>query len=170
MTVIGSLLRIKQFREDKAVLEVSRARHALAEATRGLEKARRELADCRRSCETREHALFKGLYERVVRLADLDDLKLEIEKMKGDKLRHEQRATEADEARGATLEQLARARDDHHKATRQREKFCELKDLTGAELHVELVRAEEREAEDVVLKGPRMAPVEAGDAGAGEGE
>jgi type III secretion protein O len=170
MTVIGSLLRIKEYREDKAELEVSRARNALAEATRGLENARRALQDCRVSCERREDDLFAGLCKRVVRLTDLDDVKLEIEKMKGDIGRHEQHVTDADETRRSTLEKLTRAREDHREATRQREKFCELDDLSGAELRVELVRAEEREAEDVALKRPDVALVEAGDAGAGEAE
>lgn len=156
MNILGDLLRIKEFRQDKAELEVSRARSELERATAALHEAREALEACRADCETRERALYTDLCSRVVRLADLDDVKLAVQLMQGEIHGHEEKVEQAEEARKSATEQLAQARRDYQEATRNREKFFELESQDQAERLLEAGRVEDIEMEEVAARKPAV--------------
>jgi flagellar biosynthesis chaperone FliJ len=160
MNILGDLLRIKEFRQDKAELEVARLREQLAQATTALAQARETLASLRIECGQRERELYADLCSRAVLLSDLDDVKLECDSMRGNINAHEAKVTEAEAARETAVEQLANARLEYQAATRNREKFFELDSLSAFERLREAARIEDLEMEEVVVKPP--VHVEAG--------
>jgi type III secretion protein O len=163
MNVVGDLLRIKEFRENRAEMEVSRTRHALQEATKALERARHELQEFRTSCERRERELYADMCSRLVRLTDLNDLMLTVQDMQEDIRSHEGHVTTADDARKSAAENLDQARQGHKLAIRAREKFSELALVDDADRVAEQQRAEDLEIEDIRLKSTAGRAPETGD-------
>lgn len=156
MNVIGDLLRIKEFREDRAEMAVSRARAELEEKTRALERARDELQAFRDECVRRERQLYADLCARLCRLSDINDLTLEIESMRGGVNEREEKVAAAQQARKVSVERLEQAREAHREALRVREKFTELSVQDRAERSVEMARLEDLELEEVSTR-PRLA-------------
>ena len=148
MNVLKDLLRIKKFREDKAELDLARARQNLAEADSKLKIARKELRDFEIACERKERELFDDLCQRLVLLKDLDAVALEVELMKEQKLTYELRICEAQELRLAASEAVDLAKLIHREAVRMREKFSELLEEFNATLFVEVQRLEDIEMEE----------------------
>ena len=153
MNVVGDMLRIKQFRENRAEMEVSRTRHVLQEATQALDRARNELNEFRNSCERRERELYADMCSRLVRLTDINDLMLTVAEMQEGVRGHEGHVSSATEVRKTAVESLAQARQGHQLAVRSREKFSVLSVVDEAELRLEQQRAEDLEMEDIRLKG-----------------
>ena len=149
MNVLDELLRIKEFREEKAEMESSRAKLALDEATGRLDETRRAREDYRDWWVQHEQRLYADLCSRAVRLADIDDVSLEVDQMRERMREHDQAVSEAEELRKAALERRNEAREAHRDATRKREKFSELSRLAEADWLVELARAEDLEMEEV---------------------
>lgn len=149
MNVLKDLLRIKKFREDKAELDLARARQNLAEADSKLKIARKELRDFEIACERKERELFDDLCQRLVLLKDLDAVALEVELMKEQKQAYESRISEAQELRHAASEAVEQAKLIHREAVRMREKFSELLEAFNATLFVEVQRLEDLEMEEV---------------------
>ncbi len=156
MNILADLLRIKEFRQDKAELEVARLRDRLAQATTALAVARNELAAYRIECDRNERALYADLCSRPVRLSDLDDVKLECDSMRENTRAHEAKVAEAEAAREAAAEQLKNARLEYQVATRNREKFFELDCMSDLERLREASRIEDLEMEEVVVKPPEL--------------
>jgi len=152
MNVVGDLLRIKEFRENRAEMEVARTSHVLQEATRALERARNELDEFRNSCDRRERELYADMCSRLVRLTDINDLMLTVSQMQEDVRGHEGHVSTAVDTRKTAVEGLAQARQGHQLAVRSREKFSELKIVDDTDLRLEQQRAEDLEIEDIRLK------------------
>jgi type III secretion protein O len=157
MNILGDLLRIKEFRQDKAELEVARLRDQLALAATALTEARDTLAAYRVECDQRERALYADLCSRAVLLFELDDVKLECDGMRDNIHAHEAKVAEAEAARETIAEQLKNARLEYQAATRNREKFFELDSLSGLERLREASRIEDLEMEEVAVKPPMLA-------------
>ena len=153
MNVVGDLLRIKEFRENRAEMEVARTSHVLQEATRALERARNELDEFRNSCDRRERELYADMCSRLVRLTDINDLMLTVSQMQEDVRGHEGHVSTAADTRKTAVESLAQARQGHQLAVRSREKFSELALVDDTDLRLEQQRAEDLEIEDIRLKG-----------------
>jgi len=99
--VLDQLLQIKEFREDKAQAEVSRARGALTEADSALTRAKTHLDEHRADCDLRERQIYADLCTRQVRLTDLQDVALKVDEFKQSIQGCESRVNEATEhARG----------------------------------------------------------------------
>jgi type III secretion protein O len=154
MNVLGDLLRIKKFRQDKAEMEVSHARDAVDKATCALDEACSSLEALRLSSDERERALYADLCSRAVRLADLDEVKFQVDRMREAIEAQQESVQQALEAREAAVERLAQARTDYREATRKREKFTELETVFGLERMSEAARAEDLEMEEVPVKRP----------------
>ena len=149
MNVLGELLRIKEFREEKAELESARALAALDEATRKLEHTRQTREEYRDWWRRREAQLYAELCSRQVRLRDIDDVSLQVDLMRERMREHDQAVTEAEEHRKSAFERRTQAREAHREATRKREKFTELGQLVQADALIEQARAEDLEMEEV---------------------
>ena len=157
MNVLSELLHIKEFREDKAERALARASHVLRQASEALDRARAASADYHRVAERRERALYADLCTRLVRLSDLDDVALEVDRMRQEKARHEEQVAQAADAREAAAEQVDTARSQHQEAVRMHEKFSELSRLRDADRDIERQRLEDAEMEEVRPRPPAGA-------------
>ena len=151
MNVLEDLLHIKEFREDKAERELAQARHVLRQASEAFERARTTRDDYRVAADRKERALYADLCTRVVQLSDLDDVALEVDRMRKEKDRHEEQVAAAASAREEASQQADAARVRHREAVRMREKFSELSVLLEAGQEVERQRLEDTEMEEVRL-------------------
>jgi hypothetical protein len=147
--ILRDLLRIKEFREEKAELEVRRVRRALDDAREALDRARDEWAEYQATCQRRERALYEDLFSRLVLLADLDLVSLEVNNMKDGNARYQEEVKSAETVLQSTMESLELAKEAYRLATRMREKFTELVSAAAAEKLVELEYAESMELEEV---------------------
>ncbi len=152
--VIDRLLKIKEFREDKAQLEVNQARNVLEEAKSALEQAKQHLDTHRSDCQQKERALYAELCTRPVRLWDIQCAALKVDEFKQSIQVHETQVDEAREKREASAQELIDARQRHEEAIRKREKFTELRSLSQADAQLEAARVEDLEMEEVPVKTP----------------
>jgi len=153
MEVLDELLRIKRFREDKSERELIRARHALAQSTRLVEQTHRERDRYYAKADRQERELYRDLCSRVVRLTDLDGVAYEVDQMRGEKIRHEERLDEVREQKEKAAELADEARQRHVEAVLEREKFSEL----SREAALEQERFEQRR-EDAEMEEVRTLP------------
>lgn len=155
--VIDSLLRIKEFREEKAQLEVKRARRGLEEADAALDGAKHHLDAHRAECLRQERALYAELCTRPVRLWELQCASLKVDEFKQSIVQCETRVDEAREHRSTSAQGLTDAQRCHEEALRKREKFTELRTLSQADAQQDAARAEDAEMEEVPVKAPAHA-------------
>jgi len=126
MDVIGGLLRIKRIREDSRERELREARRALDHATLVLEEtqaSQQQRDDQRRS---RTDALYASVCSRVVVLQDLEDLRLDLEIMKGEALADARAVEEAAGRRQERRDAFVTATQAWRDASRASEKFADL--------------------------------------------
>lgn len=148
MDVLGDLLRIKIFREEKAERALAKARALLRAAEEAVEMAKKVLRDYREESRQREQALFADLCARIVLLKDIQDVQIDIQLMKE---RIEALVQELEEARlrqEEAAEHERAAREEHKFAVRMREKFSEMLRTVTEERDFELSRREELEVEE----------------------
>lgn len=155
--VIDRLLKIKEFREDKAQLDVNRARRVLEEADTRLDASRKELEAHRADCLSRERAMYAELCTRQVRLWDLQSVSLKVDEFKQIIQAGETRVEEARAQRETCAQGLNDARQRHQEAARKREKFTELSALSQADAQAQAARVEDAEMEEVPVKFPGQA-------------
>lgn len=149
MEVIDDLLRIKQFREQKAEVALAKTRLALAAAVAALEQARAALTDCRNECDRRQRALYADLFARLVQRTDIDAVLVEVESMKEEIKRAEEVVEQKKTARDQAEKRCDDARLAHQLAMRGREKFTELSEQAGLLIQREGHRKEDSEMEEV---------------------
>jgi hypothetical protein len=149
MKILNQLLHIKEFRENKAEMEVMRVRHALYEAELAVEHARNALTEYRAMCVRKERELYADLCSRLVHLTDFDDVALEVDNMRQGIERYKEEVTTAENNHKATAERLERAKEAHRIAIRMREKFTELVDNAKEGEALEQQRVEDAEMEEV---------------------
>jgi len=152
MKVLDQLLQIKEFREDKAQAEVSRARGALTEADSALTRAKTHLDEHRADCDLRERQIYAELCTRQVRLTDLQDVALKVDEFKQSIQGCESRVSEANEHRVAKADCLTQSQQLLQSAVRVRQKFSELREMSSAEELLVQSRAEDAELEEVPTK------------------
>ncbi|MEO1018052.1 MAG: YscO family type III secretion system apparatus protein [Pseudomonadota bacterium] len=80
------LVHIKDLREQRALRELRQARDAQKRAQDALDQCQKELADYQVWRPQRERALYDEVHEKAVKRRDLDDLKVEIIKLREQEL------------------------------------------------------------------------------------
>ena len=148
MNVLTDLLRIKIFREEKAELALARARQFLLQADETLDTARRTLQEYIRECERKEREMYADLCTRLVFRRELDNVTIDVQLMKEQTERHEQKVEEAKEARNTAAELLDQAKQNHRDAVRMREKFTEMLRIVQEERNIDAMRLEDLELEE----------------------
>lgn len=143
------ILEIKQFRENRAELAVSRQRTLLTRA-QAVEKARREvLEDFRLEAARKEKALYDDLFSRVVRLSAIQDVHLAVDAMQGEERSHQADVERAQADCHQQAELLRQARETHAQALQVKERFVELVRLAAEEAATEEDLKETLELEEV---------------------
>lgn len=148
MNVLGDLLRIKKFREDKAEMALSRARAHLREEDDALHAARNALREHVLACHRKEQEMYADLCARLVLLKDLNNVALDIQLMKEETVKFEEAVTTAEERRASAAEAVEQAKAEHRDAVRMREKFTELVKIVNDEKLLEAQKAEDLELEE----------------------
>lgn len=148
MNVLGDLLRIKKFREDKAELALARAKVVLYESEKSLEQAKHTLKEHIHEAKKKEEKLFSDLYIRLVRLKDIDSVALDMTLIKEETLKLEEKLSAAEESRQLAKDAEEEAKESHRDAVRMREKFTELVEINNSEINFEVQRLEDLELEE----------------------
>lgn len=148
MNVLGDLLRIKRFREDKAEMALARAKFTLYESEINLEKSKRILNEHILEAKRKEESLFSDLFIRLVKLKDIDSVALDMSLIKEETVKLEEKLTEAKDSRKVAQEAAEIAKVVYLDALRMREKFTELVNLNNEELLLEAQRVEDLELEE----------------------
>lgn len=146
--IVGRIVDVKVLREDRAGEGLRRARYAVEEAARQVERRKQELDDYRIWRVARENELYDAIERQLVKLRDLEDLKTDIGLLRGREQLFEQRILEAEKARVAAHEAQVSAEKALELAIRARQKFEDLADLLEAEAKAYRERLEELELEE----------------------
>jgi type III secretion protein O len=148
MDILKKLLRIKKYREEKAELELIKARHALYQAEMSLERAKKLAHDHQNKCNQKEKELFDDLYKKIIFLKDLDAVVFKIELMKEEKKKLEENIYEADEKRTTAQDSVSVAKEIYREAIRIREKYSSILNEMNKEEIIENQLTEDREMEE----------------------
>lgn len=155
MGVIQGLLRIKQVRESAREGEMRRARARLDEAVAALRQARddQQRRDAERSA--RERALYADVCTRPVVVRELDELRLDVEHMRGLAQLDRQAVEQAEEERARRRELTTTAEEAWRQAAQTVQKF---ESLADAERDEERARAET--SADLELEEHQVQPMQ----------
>ena len=148
MDILKKLLRIKKYREDKAELELIKARHTLHQAEMSLERAKKLAHDHQNNCNQKEKELFDDIFKKIIFLKDLDAVVLKIELMKKEKKKLAESVYEADEKRTTALDSVTSAKEIYREAIRIREKYSSILNEMNKEKIIESQLTEDREMEE----------------------
>jgi type III secretion protein O len=146
--IIGQVVDVKLLCESRAQEELRRQRYALEEAAREVERRRREATDYHAWRLGEESRLYGDIEGKLVRLADLEDLKAEIGLLRSRELSLQQAIEAAEALRARAGETVKAATHALEQATRARQKFEELAQMVEAEAQLLRDRAEEIELEE----------------------
>lgn len=149
MSVFKELLAIKEFRQNKAEMAVSRSRLAVAESNANRDAMDRRLTEFRTHAEQLERDWYKDLCARIVKLADIEDVQLSVSQLRQKERVHEEALEAAEKARQQATEKLHADVEQLNIASRLREKFVELADAHAVEVDREAERKEDLELEEV---------------------
>ena len=149
MDVIKDLLRIKIFREEKAELDLLKKKYDLSSKEKQLLKSRSDLEEYKEYFQKKEIELYEDLCSRLVVQKDIDNVSIEIQQMKNELSKHEERVESAKEQRNEAALVVSQAKIVHQEAVRMREKFMEIRKIQDSERKIELDRVEDIEMEEV---------------------
>lgn len=152
MEVINDLVRIKIFREEKAELEMLKAKAKLIEAEQVLDNARKVLRKHKEDSIKREKDLYDDLCTRLVLMKDINSVTLDIQLMAEETTRLDEIVEKSKEERDVASENLSVAKGLHRDAVQMRQKFTEIKEVIDTEKRDELIRKEDLELEEVASK------------------
>jgi type III secretion protein O len=150
MSIFKQLLRIREFREQRAQAAVTAEQAALRRAVEVRDAASSELDAFKDYAKARENRLFEELQGRAVLVRDIHDVRYAVGEMKA-KERGYARVLEQAEVKRTTQSQvLAEARTRHQEADRTLQKIVERVAIDQTEDAQSQERGEETEREDVV--------------------
>ncbi|WP_076998305.1 YscO family type III secretion system apparatus protein [Variovorax sp. KK3] len=152
MTVLVKLLQIKEVREEKAQMQLADATRALDAADREVIEASISLEARREDCTRQEQAMYAELCTRVVQLSDLQDVAMKVDGFKQSIADHEGRLAEAHEHRQQSADTLSHARQQYQLAVQARLKYVDLCETSEAEEKAAQARAEDAELEEVPVR------------------
>ena len=152
--VVAQLVQVKAWREAAAADAVRRERARLELAVKAVERQREEVARYRGWRLTREDELFDDICQRLVQVADIEELKQAIFLMREHERLLEDKLRQAEKDRDAVSEALEQARTAHRQAERVVGKYSDMHGILLAEARQEAERSEEVELEDFKTRGP----------------
>ena len=149
MTIFRELLKIKTFREDQAELAVIKQRMVLAQANKKRDEAEEERDRFKKYAKKEEKRIYDELCKKVVRLRDIDDVRMQVIDLRDGEKKRENSLTETTEKRDQESSELSQAQIRHQNATRNKQKFVDLASIYAEEQIKELERKEDLEFEEV---------------------
>ncbi|WP_092484255.1 type III secretion system stalk subunit SctO [Candidatus Ichthyocystis hellenicum] len=151
MSVINRLLKIKEFREKKAEIDLSNARADVRVAEEKVAQAKKKWRDYQDFVIEEEKRLFSELYNRLVKRSDIEDVRSAVGDMQKQEIRYEDLFDEATDNLSKCKEVLKQKYKDHQHAMRVKQKFVELSDILKYEWEVEQNRKIDEEMDEIAL-------------------
>lgn len=150
--ILEDLLRVRKFREDAAAAEMTRCRKLVAEAEELVGQRKKELKEYVQWRLQREEEMYQEVMQKSIHLNDLEDLKTNIQILRDDELKYEERIITAEKQLGEARQRLEQARAAYRQAVKNREKLEEHKALWLEEEQKAAEAQAEKEAEDIPFK------------------
>lgn len=148
MEIVSNLLIIKKFREEKAEIELLKAKQDFVLKEKNYLSERRKLSEFIVECEKKEKAMYVDLCQRVVVQKDIDDVLFKIQEMKIETESLREKVDTAKQKKDEASACLEVAKIAHREAVRMREKFEEIRTIHKQERDIELSRIEDVEMEE----------------------
>ncbi len=148
MEIVNKLLIIKRFREEKAEIELLKAKQDFLLKEKTYLAERKNLTEFINDCERREAEMYSDLCRRVVVQKDIDDVLFKIQQMKDETELMQQQFDSAKEKKEEAYAHLQGAKIAHQEAVRMREKFEEIRTIHEQERDIESFRIEDVEMEE----------------------
>lgn len=149
MSFFRELLRIKNFRETKAELNVGKQRGVLAQAVSHEETSQEKLRRFQAYAVEHERAMYADLCSRIVKLSAIEDVQLAVVGLRDQEQQHQKTLEEAEKDRQAQARRMVELRQIHSDAQRAKQKFVELAQVFADEKIKEFERKEDAELEEV---------------------
>ncbi len=146
--LLQDLVRVREFREDRAGKAVIKARSVAEEARLDLRKKEKELTAYRKWRVEEEDRLIRSIMLKKVKLGEITDLRLDIAALREGELDHLDAVKKAEGDLDKALEDLEQARLAHIRATQELEKLLEHREAWRDEMKLESERVEDLEMEE----------------------
>lgn len=154
MSMFRQLLRIREFREQRAQAAVAAERAALERAVEARDAASSELDAFKDYATAQENRLFEELQAQPVQVRDIHDVRYAVGELKATERGYAKALEQAEARRTTQSEALAAARARHEVADRTLQKIAERVAIDQAEAARSQEQREETEREDVVKTRP----------------
>jgi type III secretion protein O len=159
MNVFRDLLAIKQLREDRAEIDVSRKRTVLAAAQRTREDAVEMLETFRVFAAREEKRMYADLCSRVVTVRDIEDVQVSMAGLRQEEAHRDGHVQDTRAAEAEAETALGAARAAFHQASRDRQKIAEAEQACRADQHQAEQQQEDRELDETAgLMHGRVMP------------
>jgi hypothetical protein len=146
--LLQDLVRVREFREDRAGKAVIRARSLVDAARLDLGKKEKELSAYQKWRVEEEDRLLQSILLKKVKLGEITDLRLDIAALRERELEHIDAVKRAEGDLDKALEELERTRLAHIRATQELEKLVEHREAWKDEMRLEGERVEDLEMEE----------------------
>ena len=146
--LLQDLVRVREFREDRAGKAVIRARSLVDAARLDLGKKETELSAYQKWRVEEEDRLLQSILLKKVKLGEITDLRLDIAALRERELEHIDAVKRAEGDLDKALEELERTRLAHIRATQELEKLVEHREAWKDEMRLEGERIEDLEMEE----------------------
>ena len=154
MSVFHQLLRIRDFREQRAQAAVIAELVALQRAVQARDAASDQLEAFKAYAQRRESDLFDDLQARAVQVRDIQEVRHEVGEMRAKERGYAETLDKAEAQHMRQTEALESARSLHEQAQRAKQKIEEQVIKDRQDLAWTREKAEETEREDVMVKNP----------------
>ncbi|CUT17066.1 MULTISPECIES: type III secretion system stalk subunit SctO [Candidatus Ichthyocystis] len=151
MSVIDRLLKIKEFREKKAEIDLSNARAEVRNAEDKVAQAKKKWRDYQDFVIEEEKRLFSELYNKLVKRSDIEDVRSAVGDMQKKEIQYEDLFDEATDNLSKCKDVLKQKQKEHQTAMRVKQKFVELSDILKDEWEVEQNRKIDEEMDEIAL-------------------
>jgi flagellar biosynthesis chaperone FliJ len=152
-TAFEQILEIKQRKEEQAQTEVRVARLAAEQAARAVEQRRAEAEAFSQQLLVRQAALYDGLQGRVCARGEVEDVREEIARLRGQEAALYQRIKDAEAERAKAAAALDDARQAHLQSVKNVEKFNQLVAIEQVEIATLEQAGEDKEMEEFIRLG-----------------
>jgi len=144
------ILKVKVFKEERALSQLEEAKEAVVAAEQALEDGRQAVEDFKVFRKTEKVRLFKKVQNEQVTMQAVDKMNRAIAKLKEEELRLIEKVEELRKAVVEAKNKVVEAEEAYKSAQVDVQKFEEVKKIVDEEQRAEQVAKEELEQEDLM--------------------
>ncbi|WP_092402363.1 MULTISPECIES: type III secretion system stalk subunit SctO [Candidatus Ichthyocystis] len=151
MSVIDRLLKIKEFREKKAEIELANARADVKIAEQKVREAKKKWRDYQDFVIEEEKRMFSSLYNKMVKRSDIENVRSAVGDMQKQEIHYEDLFDEANDHLSKCHNTLKQRQQEHQYAMKVKQKFVELSDFLKKQAEEESSRKIDEEMDEIAL-------------------